>query len=196
MLRMVRLCLLLVLAATTFGCARDRRPLASVATVPQGEYAQAFDAARDELRRLGFSLDRIDARAGVITTHPQTSAGLATPWEKQETLSRQEVDNLLHRQRRRVEVSFHPQTQDGQAAPPDLREWEGPIVVSVDVMVDRIYRFGIRPSTVSIRLSSVTNDPALTDAGVGSGLAVAHKEDDWLAGRIASRIQAQLAVAP
>jgi len=157
-----------------------------------GDYGAAFEATKDELRRLGFALDRIDARAGVITTQPKTSAGWATPWERVESTARQETDDLVHRQRRIVTVSFSPVAEAGALPPKDLREWTGPFQVDVRVAIERVYRFGMQLQPVSIRLSSVATDPDLRRRGLQPGLAVVNDDDEWLAGRIASRIQKEL----
>jgi hypothetical protein len=181
-----RLCLLILLTALA-SCGKSRQPLASRTALEQGEYALAFDATKDELRRLGFTLDRIDARAGVITTEPRSSAGFATPWEQQETTSRQELENLLQRQRRRVEVRFVADSGN-QSPPDDLRQWAGPMHVDVRVGVERIYRFGLRVQPISVRMSSVARDPELMEIGAQPGIATPSGGDDFLAGRIASRI--------
>lgn len=45
-----------------------------------GDFAGAFAAAKDVLREHRFELERVDARAGVITTKPRAAGGWATPW--------------------------------------------------------------------------------------------------------------------
>jgi hypothetical protein len=192
MTRIVTLILGLCLIGAPLGCAKKREPLSAQAQVVAGEYGVAFEAAKDELRRLGFSLDRIDARAGVITTQPKTSAGWATPWERVESTARQETDDLIHRQRRIVTVSFSPVSEGVQSSSEDLRRWTGPFRVDVRVAVERVYRFGMQLQPVSIRLSSVATDPDLRRRGAQPGLAVVSDNDEWLAGRIAGRIQREL----
>lgn len=192
MTRIVTLILALCTLSSPIGCAGKREPLSAQAQVVAGDYGAAFEATKDELRRLGFALDRIDARAGVITTQPKTSAGWATPWERVETTMRQETDDLVHRQRRIVTVSFNPVAEAGESIPDDLRQWGGPFHVDVRVAIERVYRFGMQLQPVSIRLSSVATDPELRQRGHQPGLAVATDNDEWLAGRIASRIQKEL----
>lgn len=68
----------------------------------------AFDLARDVLREEGFILDRVDAAAGIITTRPKTTAGLATPWDAEQSSAEQEIDDLANRQQRTVRITFEP----------------------------------------------------------------------------------------
>ena len=58
--------------------------------VEPGQYAVAFDTARDVLRDNLFTLDRVDGRAGVITTQAKRSAGLASPWDGEQSTAEQD----------------------------------------------------------------------------------------------------------
>jgi hypothetical protein len=158
--------------------------------VNAGSYPEAFDAVKDELRRLGFRLDRVDARAGVITTQPLDSAGFATPWMQVESSGRQEVEGYLHRQRRRVEASF---TTDG--GPDDLRLAEGDLGVTIRVYEDRVYRHGVQLHPTSVRLANVSRDPALEAIGAQPSFAAPLGQDERLARRIADRLRDRLEVA-
>lgn len=180
------------LAAVAAGCAS--RPAAPPQEprlqVEAGSYHQAFDAVKDELRRLGFRLDRVDARAGVITTQPLDSAGFATPWMQVESSGRQEVEGYLHRQRRRVEASF-----SGAGMPADLRLAEGEVGVTIRVYEDRVYRHGVQLHPTSVRLASVARDPALEAIGAQPSFAAPLGQDERLARRIADRLRDRLEVA-
>ena len=101
--RTLFLTLLGALAALLPGCGTTPRP-ATALPIPSGRYAEAFDAAREALRDLRFDLERVDARLGVITSRPHATDGLATPWDLDQTSSRQEVQDLMHQQRRRVRL--------------------------------------------------------------------------------------------
>ncbi len=93
--RTLFLTLLGALAALLPGCGTTPRP-ATALPIPSGRYAEAFDAAREALRDLRFDLERVDARLGVITSRPHATDGLATPWDLDQTSSRQEVQDLMH----------------------------------------------------------------------------------------------------
>src|SRR5690606_38676825 len=115
-----------------------------------GEYAAAFNAARDVLRDARFEIDRVDARAGVITTVPKT-----TTWR--------DLEDVLNRHGRRVRVSFDPA---GEAAEPDtirdlLTEEPGELVMRVRVVVEREQRPGWRLESSAAHLSTRAGDPAL-----------------------------------
>src|SRR5262245_24222130 len=102
-------------------------------TVPAGEYAKAFDSARDILRGHRFELERIDAQGGVITTQPKSTVGLATPWDREQSTLHQEFDDLFNQQRRVVRITFEP------AVPTDdLTQATGPLNAQVEVVVYRL----------------------------------------------------------
>ncbi len=72
--------------------------------VAAGSYDDAFMAAVDEVRRLGFEPQLLDRRAGLIEAGPARSASLLEPWTSSEGI----VENTLHHQRRVVRVAFEP----------------------------------------------------------------------------------------
>jgi len=72
--------------------------------IPAGSYDDAFLAAVDEVRRLGFEPQLLDRRAGLIEAGPARSASLLEPWSSSEGV----VENTLHRQQRVVRVAFEP----------------------------------------------------------------------------------------
>ncbi len=190
-LRMIISLVLLALGGLTTGCATAPSKHTTMRIEP-GSYAATFDAVKDVLRSFGFELDRIDARAGVITTRPHFSAGLATPWVSDESTFEQEFEGLLNRQRRTVRVDFAPVESEG-SEPADVRTLAVPIRARVAVTLERMHRSGLQASANSVRLSSVMvridEDGAeplpwtLTKVG----------EDDLLASRIVERVTNRVA---
>lgn len=118
------------------GAARD--PL------PDGRFARAFEAAQRALIDHGFVLDRIDARAGVLTTRPKASPGLFLPADREQRTARQELEDTLHTQRRVVRVTI-PRRDD--AAP-------GGAAMTVEVVLERSNRPGTRIETEAVGLTS------------------------------------------
>ncbi len=158
--------------------------------VAPGQYARAFALAREVLRDAGFVIDRVDARAGVLTTHPKPSAGLATPWDTQQSSLGDEVEDLVAHQRRRVRVWFEaPGSADG--AEPDLASSAS--LARVEVTIERLHVHAWRPSTKSVLLSSVAGDPVFTAAGQPQVYSVPTTRDPALAGRLARALSRRLA---
>ncbi|MGD9693376.1 MAG: hypothetical protein AB7G17_08415 [Phycisphaerales bacterium] len=149
------------------------------------DVALVFDAARDALRDRGFSLARIDAANGVITTWARQSAGLATPAIDDESTLAEEFEGVLNAQRRRVRVSFEP-LEEGAARPDDYRAPNAPLIARVRVVVERLNTQGRVASSVSIRRSSYFED-ATRDGP--ADIATPLRRDGALAGRIAQDIQ-------
>jgi hypothetical protein len=104
-----------------------------------------FDASREVLMQYRFALDRVDATRGVITTHPKRTAGLATPWDREQSGLDQEWEDLLNEQRRVVRVEFDrdPSSIDGAFTR-----------ARVQVELLRTNRPGWRVETESVRLSN------------------------------------------
>lgn len=164
MMRALILCSLLLLTA----CTHPGRSTSF--DVPTGAYAAAFDAARDVLRQHRFTIDRVDAREGVITTAPKPTAGLASPWDREQTSFRDEIADLLHDHQRVVTIRFEPAgappptgreigAQTAPAAPPrDLTTTDGPLRAEVTVVLLRLRRGTWRPESESIHLSTFAGD--------------------------------------
>lgn len=188
----------MVLGATALtGCATQSPEV----RVPAAEYAEAFTAARDVLHSYRFTLDRIDARAGMLTTQASRSAGFFTPWNQLDSTVGQAWEDTIHKQQRRVEIVFSvtptPETREADLRPSQARELASDLIESprdttarVLVVVERIYQFGWRPNTKSTALTSLTED---TQPDATSQAAVDISDDPALAGRIASDIRALLA---
>jgi hypothetical protein len=192
---MIRL-LILMLAAVALGAGGCAIPSAppDVAVAPD-QYSAAFDAARDTLRRYQFELERVDARAGVITTRPKMTGGLATPWDRQQSTLAQEWEDFVNEQQRTVRITFEPAATDGSPPPPadskpaDLRLVEGPVTAHVDVVIERIEHTGRRLEPTAIRYSSITQDPDLVTRGLWPSYAVAFSQDPLLARTLAEEIR-------
>lgn len=160
-------------------------------SVPPGRYAAAFDAARDELRDRHFLLERVDAGSGVITTRDKHTAGLATPWDGEQSTVGQEFEDLLNHQQRRVRVTFEPQAPAPDNAPPSPLGESG-AVGRVEVILYRTQSPGLRPSSKSINLTTTTIDPAQRNQGIASQYQVPTSQDSRLAARIARDIEDRL----
>lgn len=152
------------------GCAKE--PVGSASfRIPAAEYDAYFEAAKDALRDQQFDLERVDARAGVMTTRPVSSAGWATPWIRHASTIEQSTNDLIQRNRRIATVRFARVSDETNVPSPvdpvasDLREFEGTIEVSVNVVVEQVYRSGRRLAPASIRLTTFTVDPSEDTSG-------------------------------
>lgn len=151
------------------------------------QYEIGFNAVRDHLRRMGFTLERIDAAEGVITTRPRASAGLLIPWDLTQSDGVQERREALTPVERTVRVSFEP-----LAGGRPIDQPEAAMEVRVRVGLARVRRPGFRASPVSIRLSGYAIDPKRYERGVGGRQAIPHGRDPALEERIASAIRARI----
>lgn len=169
--------------------------------VGAGEYGRAFDAAKQVIRDADFEMARVDAQGGIITTLPRSSSGYATPWLHHGTTIDDNTESLAHFQRRSVIVVFEPAGAAADAATPqtpasspppegalDLREYDGALQARVEVIVERVYRPGRRPDATSVRLNSITIDPALEAQGLQPLFTVERRLDERLSGRLVKKI--------
>ncbi len=146
------------------GCASEQSGTASF-RIPSAEYPLYFEAAREVLRDNHFTPERVDARAGLLSTAPVSSAGWATPWIDHAGSFSQSTNDLIQRNRRIATIRFSPVTDATNRATAldpvsaDLRRFEGTIEVSVSVVIEQVYRPGRRLSPTSIRLATYTDDP-------------------------------------
>lgn len=189
---MIRLLALLPLLTLAFGCASTPRAKSGDFTVPTGRYAAAFDAARETLIARRFELERVDARAGIITTKPKSSSGLATPWDTEQSSFNQEVEDLLNRQQRLVRITFEPAAA-GDTQPEDLRAIPGELAARVEVVIERLHRPGWQIEPAAVRFSTYTHDPLLVQRGMWPTYAVPFSQDPAMAGRLAGEIELKLA---
>lgn len=163
-------------------------PDATIA-VPAGQYTATFDAAREELRDLGFVLDRVDAQLGVITTLPKGSGGVATPWDREQSSIEDELNDAVHRSQRVVRIEYAP--ADGSASgASDLRTLGGPLTMSVNAVLQRVQLPGWRLNTQGILYSTYSRDTILDARGM-SIYAVPIRQDSELARWLADRIEAR-----
>jgi hypothetical protein len=168
------------------GCAGAPTSTPPALAISPGSYAAAFDAAKEAALDTGYELDRVDARQGVITSRPKGSAGLATPWTSEHTSARQELDDLGNNQLRTLRITFRPAA--AEAPPEDLREWEGPTLATVEVVLARVHRPGQRIEPTSIRLNSRYRDPELARRGMAPEYTVPWTLDGDAAERVVRRL--------
>ncbi|MCW5757705.1 MAG: hypothetical protein KIT54_10755 [Phycisphaeraceae bacterium] len=178
----ILLCVLLPALACMSGCAsRPARaqadPVAGTSrfVIPASDYGQAFEIVRQELIRLRYQIDRADAHAGVIQTHPALGAGLLAPW----TLGpgSRVVEDTLNVQSRLVEVRFEAaevldilprgpaSLADPDLSPGPMRAADS-VVVSVRVLVLRRVTPTRRLEPTALRLSSNSIKPELFQRGL------------------------------
>lgn len=167
-----------VLAAVLCACAAALGACQSTTSgdgrfaVAADNYERAFDAARVVLREQRFTLDRVDAQAGVITTTSQPAAGLIAPWETVQSGPGDELEDLLHQQGRRVRVEFLENNTRGV----------------VTVAVERTQSAHVRASQI-VGLTTKAFDPQAEARGQAGTYTVVVRRDDALAARIARLIE-------
>ncbi len=66
------------------------------------------------LRKHGFRLDRMDRRAGILTTHPETSQHFFEIWRKDVATAYDFWEASLHTIRRSVEIQTEPDAAKGE----------------------------------------------------------------------------------
>ncbi|MCX5690900.1 MAG: hypothetical protein NTV94_14135 [Planctomycetota bacterium] len=157
--------------------------------VGAGSYAAAFDAARETLRAHGFELERVDSAAGVITSAPKSSAGLATPWDRDQTTLMQEADDLLNHQKRRVRITFTHEQSGGVPIEDQA------VHAAVAVYIERVQSPGMRIPAKSPTTWTTTQDPARTQQGVGTAYSIPVTRDTKFERRLAAEIEKRLASA-
>lgn len=163
------------LAAGMASCASQQQ---AAAPEVRSAYEATFDAARDVLREEGFELQRIDALAGVITTRPRESSGLATPWINDGPGALTGVEGMLHHQRRQALVTIGR----GDEASLDVR-----------VVVERIERPGRRIDSASLRSSSRYVDEEWARRGLQPATAAPIARDPEHEARLVSLIERRAA---
>lgn len=148
-------------------------------------YPKAFDATRDLLREYRFTLERVDAAAGVITTAHKTSGGLATLWDREQTTLSDEFEDLLNQQSRVVRITFRPRTPgDPEASEGEAIDPSQELVGRVEVIVYRIQTPGLRPPSKAISLTSLSSDPQ----AVSWAYEVPVSQDSRFAARVAAQL--------
>jgi hypothetical protein len=151
----------------------------AVLEIRPGMQADAFDAAREALMSYRFAIDRVDARRGVLTTHPKRTAGLLSPWDREQSSVGQEWEDLINEQQRVVRVEFD---QDDA----------GVHTARVSVEVLRTHRPNWRVQSESVRLSTHARqrnaegvlEPATWSEVVGLDAALARRIADSIGQRL------------
>ncbi|CAG0970807.1 hypothetical protein PHYC_01237 [Phycisphaerales bacterium] len=151
--------------------------------VGAGGYDVAFESSKAVLRDYRFVLERVDAQQGVITTRDKASAGLASPWDTQQSTLGQELEEMLNQEYRVARVRFE------EAAPDGLREGR------VEVTVYRKHAPNLRMSSKSWRTAVIATDPLLTARGVYSTYSVPTERDSRLEARMARAIEREMGKA-
>ncbi|HLP83863.1 MAG TPA: hypothetical protein VK157_05895 [Phycisphaerales bacterium] len=172
--RRAALSLITLALCTLAGCQAaphsQSQPDITFAIAP-GDYDTAFNATRDVLRDYRFTLDRVDAQAGVITTTLQPAAGLIAPWERAQSTAGDEFEDLLNQQSRRVRIDFIESNTKGV----------------VTVAVERTHTAHLRPAQI-VGLTTQAYDPQAEAKGQPAVYNVVIRRDDDLARRLASEI--------
>lgn len=158
-------------------------------------YSRAFDAARDTLVARRFELDRIDARAGIITTRAKPTAGAFTPWDREQSSMFSSLEDTVHQHQRRVTVTFVP--VDGGERPkgvaPDLISYTGPVRANVSVLIERVERPGFRAEVRSPRYSTQSVNEQREKLSEYPSFGAPLAPDDDFASRIAADIREAVA---
>lgn len=119
-----------VLLSGGLGCQRPADPVHQTAALVTISDAQEFDRLWDNtvdvLRRYHFIPDRQDRSAGVLTTHPVTSAHWFEIWRQDVTTKYAFAESNLANVRRSAEISF------------DATEVQDEYVLAVRVDVERL----------------------------------------------------------
>src|SRR5688572_21910093 len=186
--RSLVLILVALAAALAVGCAAQPVGDGGLA-VPPDRYAEVFDAARAVLRDARFDLERVDARAGVITTHPKKSIGLFSPWDGEQSTLRQEADDLFNRQRRAVRVTFETPGGPPPAGVDLLAAEPAEITMRISVVVEREHQPGWRLESTSVRLNSRATDLVLAERGLTPWYTVAVAQDPAFAARLTDEVR-------
>jgi hypothetical protein len=190
--------LLCLVALVLAGCSSVPRDATDRFVIEGAEYGRAFETSRRLLLECRFDLERVDARGGVLTTTPKSTAGLATPWDLEQTSLDSELADLANEQRRRVRITFAPvrdpeEGDDPLGAPiPDVRRVEGPVEVRVSVFLERMRFPGWRLNSALIGLSSTTRDPEMVARDIEPRHVQTIRRDDALSTRLARTIERRL----
>lgn len=156
--------------------------------IPAGRYPDAIIATRDTLRAAGYTLERIDAASGEISTTERTVAGLAAPFAKENrTLSGLAADTLTDRPRT-VRVRFRDARDP--LAPPRA---DAPVRAEIDAMIWKRVNPGWRVETETSRRNLVSRDPAERARGVSPSAHIPVRRDDAFARLLVERITNRLA---
>ena len=190
--------------------------------IPADRYEAAFDETRELLVSRGFTLDRVDARRGVISTAPIQSAGAFTPFDLRQSSFRQELDDTLNQQRRSVRVEFAPVVPEpvepridppaparptGDASPIDVSVGAGlgdgdvgdgdaapgrALLARFSVIVERRTSSDLVVEPETVRMLSRPQDRKLADRRIRPIDYAPAREDRAYAGRLAAALAERL----
>ncbi len=169
------------------GCATPKGPVTF--EIQADRYEETLDVVRGTLRDARFEVDRVDAGAGVVSTYPKSTAGLATPWDGEQTTLGDEVSDFVNQQERVVRVMF--ESDQG-----NLRSGTGTLKAQVEVIVYRVRRGGWRVETESISRSTHARDPLSASRGHPWQFSQAIRRDDAFAAVLADRMRERLGIEP
>jgi hypothetical protein len=177
-----RLLLALLMPAVLIGCSTPHRDPEARSTIeiPSEDYERAIDAARAVLIENRFTIDRIDALRGIITTLPKQTSGIASPWDSEQSSMDQEWADLVHHQERVIRISFTRPNDDQ------------PVEAHVLASIVRIRRPGWRLETESIRNSTHTTSITTNGSRVPATMREPVGEDVQLSAKLAHQIEQRL----
>lgn len=159
------------------------------------QYQVAIDASRSVLDRYGMSIERVDAAYGVVTSQPKRTAGVVTPWDREQSTARQEWEDFVNRQSRVVRIVIEPEEIESvDPAINDLRdaaEAGVPLVGRVEAVVFRQHRAHKRLQSEAIFLTTFAGDPQMQRRH-GTSYSVAHERDGKLERRLAAAIEQEM----
>jgi hypothetical protein len=99
-----------VLVGLVAGCQRPAQPVdptvRQVALGSDAAYGTLWESSQEELRRHDFELDRVDERAGLITTYPVTSQSFWEFWRRDVATAFDLAEATWRTVRRRAEVNI------------------------------------------------------------------------------------------
>jgi hypothetical protein len=166
--------LLLVPVMIAAGCSAGRGP--DVLTIEGARYSQVFDAAVEVARQEGLYAVFRDRRGGVIETETRHAPTVLEPWHADGAAAAQRWENTLANQRRRARFEFRvadaahsgqaerssPDPLGGDETSLDLTTAAEPLLLSVQVVLERAYQPDIRRSSwtrLASRQSTTPGEP-------------------------------------
>lgn len=163
-------------------------------TFDAADYPRVFELTQETIRDYRFEFARVDARNGIIATELKPSAGLATPYDREQQTLGQEWQDLVNDQLREVRVWFRAVPGPGEPAPApgtspgpalrtdrDLRRIDGSIEATVEVTIHRRRNPGSQVETENIAASNSWASPQLRSRGIYRGMTTPLRRDDDLA---------------
>jgi len=118
------------------------------------DYDAVFAAAREVLAKYRFGINRVDASRGVIMTFPKRTAGLASPWDSEQSTLGQELEDLANQQERTVRIEFVQSADTEPGDPESALSNSQSVIAMVEVIISRVHRPHWRVESESVRLST------------------------------------------